>query len=79
MNVLDKLSTFSYKNDISLFGLTNEFFAVVINKFFNSIEDGILIVAPSMFEAKKRKYPSSCGFEYFLFIYISFSTIIPSR
>ena len=53
MNVLDKVSTFFYKNDISLFGLTNEFFGVVINKFFNNIKDGVLIVAPSMFEAKK--------------------------
>lgn len=54
MNVLDKVSTFSYKNDISLFGLTNEFFGVVINNFFNNIKDGILIVTPSMFEAKKN-------------------------
>ena len=65
MNVLDKVSTFSYKNDISLFGLTNEFFGVVINNFFNNIKDGILIVTPSMFEAKKtyeaiNRYNDNC-------------------
>ena len=65
MNVLDKVSTFFYKNDISLFGLTNEFFGVVINKFFNNIKDGVLIVAPSMFEAKKmyesiNRYNDNC-------------------
>ena len=65
MGILDKVSSFSYKNDISFFGLTNEFFAVVINNFFSTIEDGILIVTPSMFEAKKvydaiNRYNDNC-------------------
>lgn len=65
MNVLDKLSKFSYKNNISLFGLTNEFFGVVVNNFFNTVDGGVLIVTPNMFEARKiyeiiNRYNDNC-------------------
>ena len=65
MSVFDEISAFSYKNNISLFGLTNEFFAIVINKFFNCVDDGLLIVTPSMFEARKiydaiNRYNDNC-------------------
>ena len=53
MNLLERITSFSYKNNISLFDLTNEFFALTINNFFNKNDDGILIVVPSLFEAKK--------------------------
>ena len=65
MSVFDEVSAFSYKNNISLFGLTNEFFAIVINNFFNCVDDGLLIVTPSMFEARKiydaiNRYNDNC-------------------
>jgi len=53
MQVFNEIVNYSYQNNIGLCHLTNEFFALVVKRMFDEIDNGILIVTASSYEANK--------------------------
>lgn len=53
MNVFDNLFKIDVKNDMGIFGLTDEFFCVYLNNLLQQKNKGILVVVNSLYEANK--------------------------
>ena len=53
MKLLDNLIQIDRENNISLFGMTDEFFCAYINKLFNSSNRNILILTSTLYESNK--------------------------
>lgn len=53
MSVFDKIFDFNFENDTGLFNLTSGFFVGYVNKLFSTKNRAILIVCPSIYEARK--------------------------
>ena len=53
MNIFDEILKFEYKNNIGLYGMTNEFFALYLKKIFETQNKNILVVTPKISEVKK--------------------------
>ncbi len=51
MSVFDKILNFSNEKNIGLLNMTDEFFALYLKKMFETNDQAILVVAPTMFEA----------------------------
>ncbi len=53
MSFFEKILKFNNEKNIGLLNMTDEFFALYVKKLFESNDQGILIVTPSLYEANK--------------------------